>query len=82
MHRFALCSVWKDVTAALKKQDFRAAGDAKNLIEDAQRALRKEREARGEEHEPKFFKWDEEQERWVLRDLDEHLAAIKAARKA
>jgi hypothetical protein len=75
--------VWKDVTSALKKQDFRAAGEAKALIEDTQRALRKEREARGEEHVPTLFTWDAAQERWVLRDLDARVSTMRAAlRKA
>jgi len=75
-------SVWKDVTVALKKQDYRSAGEAKNALEDAQRALRKEREAKGIVHEPKYFRWDEEAQRWTLRDLDERVKAMKELHQA
>ena len=65
------------MTAALKRQDYTTAGDAKSKIEDEQRAIHKEREARGEVHEPSLFVWDDEQERWVMRDLDARVNEIR-----
>ncbi|GAA5832768.1 hypothetical protein JCM11251_005755 [Rhodosporidiobolus azoricus] len=48
--------LWSKVTAAIKANDIDAATDAKSAIEDAQREAAREREAKGETFEPKWFK--------------------------
>ncbi|GAA5889393.1 hypothetical protein JCM6882_000730 [Rhodosporidiobolus microsporus] len=48
--------LWSKVTAAIKANDIDAATDAKSAIEDAQREAAKEREAKGESFQPKWFK--------------------------
>ncbi|GAA5899702.1 hypothetical protein JCM8208_004539 [Rhodotorula glutinis] len=48
--------LWTKVTAAIKAKDLDAATDAKTEIEDAQREAAREREARGEQWQPRFFK--------------------------
>ncbi|GAA6014996.1 hypothetical protein JCM10207_008697 [Rhodosporidiobolus poonsookiae] len=48
--------LWSKVTAAIKAKDLDAATDAKTEIEDAQREAAKEREAKGEQFVPKYFK--------------------------
>lgn len=49
--------VWKRVTDALLAGDFGTASKEKTLLEEAQRARRKEREERGEEWKPHYFEW-------------------------
>lgn len=48
--------LWTKVTAAIKAKDLDAATDAKTEIEDAQREAAREREAKGEQWAPRFFK--------------------------
>ena len=48
--------LWTKVTAAIKAKDLDAATDAKTEIEDAQREQARERDARGEQWRPRFFK--------------------------
>lgn len=47
--------VWSAVTQALLRADYDRANTAKNIIEDRQRQLRREREERKEAFEPKLF---------------------------
>lgn len=47
--------VWFPVTKALKNSDYTAANAAKSAIENEQRATRKEKAARNEAWEPKYF---------------------------
>ncbi|KAK4047878.1 Oxysterol-binding protein OBPa [Microbotryomycetes sp. JL221] len=47
--------LWTNVTAAIKAKDLDAATDAKTKIEDAQRETARQREEKGEKHQPRFF---------------------------
>ncbi|KAI3644777.1 hypothetical protein MP228_010941 [Amoeboaphelidium protococcarum] len=49
--------IWKSTTEALNKGDFSSASSQKSKLEDDQRKIRKEREARGEEWEPEWFRY-------------------------
>lgn len=51
--------VWWSVTKALRQSNYTAANDAKNLIEEEQRTLRKERASTNQQWEPKLFKFAE-----------------------
>ncbi|GAA6031609.1 hypothetical protein JCM8097_006547 [Rhodosporidiobolus ruineniae] len=48
--------LWSKVTAAIKAKDLDAATEAKTQIEDQQREAAREREAKGETFQPRFFK--------------------------
>jgi len=48
--------VWKNVTVALRAGDAKAAQEAKQTIETAEREIRRAREARGEEYVPGYFR--------------------------
>lgn len=47
---------WGDVIAALRKSDMKGTTDAKSLVEEGQRQMRKDEEARAEQWETVFFK--------------------------
>jgi hypothetical protein len=47
---------WSDVIAALHKGDMKGVTNAKNVIENGQRQMRKDEEGKGEEFEHVFFK--------------------------
>lgn len=51
--------VWHPVAKALQKADYDAANDAKNKIENEQRALRKERAEKNEIWLPTFFSYED-----------------------
>lgn len=51
--------VWHPVTKALQKADYDAANEAKNKIENEQRALRRERAANNETWNPNYFAFEE-----------------------
>ncbi len=51
--------VWHSVAKALKASDWNTANAAKDLIENEQRALRKERAANGESWDPEFFDFND-----------------------
>lgn len=47
--------LWRELTSALDARDMVAATAAKTAVEDAQRSLRQDREAKGENFVPRFF---------------------------
>ncbi|RNF12071.1 putative oxysterol-binding protein [Trypanosoma conorhini] len=50
-------AVWRELTAAIRRGDAEAAAQAKTLVEEAQRAERRQLEAEGRAHVPKFFEF-------------------------
>lgn len=52
---------WKGVREAIKKNDMKATGDAKSLIEEGQRQLRNQEQARGQKWQPVFFRQQKEE---------------------
>ncbi|EKF38727.1 oxysterol-binding protein, putative [Trypanosoma cruzi marinkellei] len=50
-------AVWKDVTAAIRQGDVEAASNAKKMVEEAQRAERRQLESEGRVYTPKFFEF-------------------------
>lgn len=51
--------VWWSVTKALRRSNYTAANEAKSVIEEEQRTLRKERASTNQQWEPKLFKFAE-----------------------
>ncbi|OMJ23265.1 Protein KES1 [Smittium culicis] len=49
--------VWQEVTVALQNRDYHAASEAKNKIEENQRALVRMREEKNEEYKSQYFKY-------------------------
>jgi len=47
--------LWKGLTEAIAAKDMDAATEAKTLVEEAQREVRKKRDESGEKHVPRFF---------------------------
>ncbi|EAN92588.1 putative oxysterol-binding protein [Trypanosoma cruzi] len=50
-------AVWKELTAAIRQGDVEAASNAKKIVEEAQRAERRQLEAEGRVYTPKFFEF-------------------------
>lgn len=60
---------WADVVDALERGDMQATADAKNKLEEAQRAQRKRREEENGEWKPLFFRREKSDPRWeALKD--------------
>eukprot|EP00172_Hildenbrandia_rubra_P001305 Plantae.Rhodophyta-Hildenbrandia_rubra.ctg1851.p1 GENE.Plantae.Rhodophyta-Hildenbrandia_rubra.ctg1851~~Plantae.Rhodophyta-Hildenbrandia_rubra.ctg1851.p1 ORF type:complete len:526 (+),score=98.81 Plantae.Rhodophyta-Hildenbrandia_rubra.ctg1851:133-1710(+) len=67
-------NVWRECSKALWAGDTSAAGDAKRKVEEAQRQARKEREALGVKHGPRYFKRKEQGDGYeVKREVHEQL---------
>ena len=49
--------LWGPVTEALKSEDYGAASELKTVIEEAQRAIRKQRKDNGESWSPAYFEF-------------------------
>jgi len=49
--------LWSKLTTAIANKDMEAAQNAKSAVEDAQRDLAKEREAKGTPYKPRFFEF-------------------------
>ncbi|OMJ24916.1 Protein kes1 [Smittium culicis] len=49
--------VWNEVTVALHNKDYHSASEAKNKIEEYQRALARMREEKNEKYKPHYFKY-------------------------
>jgi len=62
--------VWLKVSNALKRNDQEKATDEKLFLENRQRAEAAEREEKGTEYEPRFFKRDEQTKKWVYKWAD------------
>jgi len=70
--------VWKDLTDALKEYNYSAAGQAKNRIEDRQRELARNRTETNEQFEHKYFYYDQESERWLLKDYEQRFEQLRS----
>ena len=57
--------VWKETFKAMEENRWDDAKNAKKRVEESEREKRREREARGETFEPRFFTLDERLGRWV-----------------
>ena len=57
--------VWKETFKAMEENRWDDAKNAKKRVEESEREKRREREARGETFEPRFFKLDERLGRWI-----------------
>ncbi|KAL9644162.1 hypothetical protein ABK040_005626 [Willaertia magna] len=60
---------WHKATYELKKSNFDEAQLQKHLVEERERTIRKEREEKGIEWLPKYFK-KEGEKAWVVKDVD------------
>lgn len=49
--------IWEKVSEAIRDNDTALAGKEKTIIENQQRNIKKERDEKGLEWEPKYFKW-------------------------
>lgn len=49
--------IWEKVSEAIRDNDTALAGKEKTIIENQQRTIKKERDEKGLEWEPKYFKW-------------------------
>ncbi|KIO23185.1 hypothetical protein M407DRAFT_244881 [Tulasnella calospora MUT 4182] len=72
--------LWSKLTAAIANKDMEAAQAAKSEVEESQRALAREREAKGIVHKQRFFElrnglWQAKIE--MLEDPDEMVAAVE-----
>jgi len=68
--------VWADVTKPLLEFNYSAAGAAKTIIEDHQRDLAKQRAETGEKFDHALFYYDDESERWLLKNYEQRFEDI------
>ncbi|XP_065165540.1 oxysterol-binding protein-related protein 8 isoform X2 [Atheta coriaria] len=62
--------LWQHVSAAISRDDMSAATEEKTSLEEAQRALSKERKAKCEEWTPNYFQQDLKTGQWVYKHSD------------
>ena len=64
--------VWHKVSYSLDKAKYSDANVHKNVVEEAQRAIRKEREESKIEHKPKYFVSEGEEWRCIFENVKEY----------